>query len=70
MAVIRKPGSAGDHQAKRILRADAALNRERILDVAERVFAKQGPAASTELVARGAGVGVGTVFRHFPTNEA
>jgi AcrR family transcriptional regulator len=37
---------------------------------AERVFADRGAAASTEEVARAAGVGVGTVFRHFPTKEA
>jgi AcrR family transcriptional regulator len=70
MAVIRKQGRAGGHQPRRSLRADAALNRERILDAAEQVFAKQGPGASTELVAKRAGVGVGTIFRHFPTKEA
>jgi AcrR family transcriptional regulator len=70
MAVIREKGRAGGRQPARGLRADAARNRERILDAAEQVFAKEGPGASTELVARGAGVGVGTVFRHFPTKEA
>ena len=70
MAAIRKTGRDGARQPRRGLRADAALNRVRILDAAEQVFAKQGPGASTELVARGAGVGVGTIFRHFPTKEA
>jgi AcrR family transcriptional regulator len=52
------------------LRADARRNRARILDAAEAVFADQGASASTEEVARRAGVAVGTVFRHFPTKEA
>ena len=48
------------------LRADARDNRARILTAAEQVF-RQSPAASTEDVAKLAGVGIGTVFRHFPT---
>jgi AcrR family transcriptional regulator len=51
------------------LRADALRNRARILDAAESVFAESGPRASTEEVARRAGVAVGTVFRHFPTKN-
>jgi AcrR family transcriptional regulator len=51
------------------LRADAQRNRARILDVAEKIFATKGTAAPTEEVARAAGVGIGTVFRHFPTKE-
>jgi AcrR family transcriptional regulator len=51
-------------------RADAQRNRVRVLAAAERVFAERGTAASTEEVARAAGVGVGTVFRHFPSKEA
>jgi AcrR family transcriptional regulator len=50
-------------------RADAVRNRARILEVAEAVFAEQGAAASTEEVARRAGVAIGTVFRHFPTKH-
>ncbi|MEU8117263.1 helix-turn-helix domain-containing protein [Spirillospora sp. NPDC049024] len=49
------------------MRADAQRNRERILEAAEEVFADAGPEASTEEVARRAGVAIGTVFRHFPT---
>ncbi|GAB3903205.1 TetR/AcrR family transcriptional regulator [Kibdelosporangium lantanae] len=49
------------------MRADAQRNRARILAAAEEVFAEQGSAASTEEVARRAGVAIGTVFRHFPT---
>jgi AcrR family transcriptional regulator len=52
------------------MRADARRNRERLLAAADLVFAEQGPAASTEEVARRAGVGIGTVFRHFPSKES
>lgn len=51
-------------------RADARANRVRILDVAEEVFGTGGESASTEEVARLAGVGIATVFRHFPTKAA
>ncbi|MEV4713940.1 helix-turn-helix domain-containing protein [Micromonospora sp. NPDC049374] len=51
------------------LRADAQRNRARILDAAEAVFAEFGTRASTEQVARRAGVAIGTVFRHFPTKN-
>ncbi|MET7395900.1 helix-turn-helix domain-containing protein [Dactylosporangium sp. NPDC005572] len=52
------------------MRADARRNRGRVLEAAEAVFAEHGVGASTEEVARRAGVGIGTVFRHFPTKEA
>jgi AcrR family transcriptional regulator len=51
----------------RAQRADARSNRGRILDAALEVFGRGGEAASTEEVARLAGVGIATVFRHFPT---
>ncbi|RKN56165.1 TetR/AcrR family transcriptional regulator [Micromonospora costi] len=51
------------------LRADAQRNRARILDAAEAVFAEFGTRASTEEVARRAGVAIGTVFRHFPSKD-
>jgi AcrR family transcriptional regulator len=50
-------------------RADAVRNRAKVLEAAERVFTAKGASASTEEIARVAGVGVGTVFRHFPTKE-
>jgi AcrR family transcriptional regulator len=53
----------------RPLRADAARNRARVLQVADEVFGEQGPAGSTEEVARRAGVGIATVFRHFSTKQ-
>jgi AcrR family transcriptional regulator len=52
------------------MRQDARKNRERILAAADRVFGTRGDAGSTEEVARLAGVGIATVFRHFPTKEA
>ncbi|MGW0880509.1 TetR/AcrR family transcriptional regulator [Streptomyces sp. NPDC002671] len=55
---------------ERPLRADAARNRARLLDVATEVFVTRGIGVPTEEIARSAGVGVGTLFRHFPTKEA
>jgi AcrR family transcriptional regulator len=52
------------------MRRDAQENRGRILAAAEEVFGAHGAAGSTEEVARRAGVGNATVFRHFPTKEA
>ena len=54
----------------RPLRADARRNRARLLEAADRVFTEHGVGASTEQVARAAEVGIGTLFRHFPTKEA
>jgi AcrR family transcriptional regulator len=54
-------------ESVRAQRADARSNRARILDAALEVFGQGGEAASTEDVARLAGVGIATVFRHFPT---
>jgi AcrR family transcriptional regulator len=50
-------------------RIDAVRNRERVLDAAKAVFSAGGPEASLEAVARKAGVGIGTLYRHFPTRE-
>lgn len=54
----------------RPMRADAQRNRRRILEAAEEVFAKDGIAVPVDMVAERAGVGVGTLYRHFPTKEA
>jgi AcrR family transcriptional regulator len=51
-------------------RADAVRNRERVLEAAKVVFSAGGAEASLEAVARAAGVGIGTLYRHFPTREA
>jgi AcrR family transcriptional regulator len=56
--VLRKP------------RADAVRNRDRVLEAAKAVFSAGGAEASLEAVARTAGVGIGTLYRHFPTREA
>ena len=52
------------------LRADARRNREKVLAAARAVFAEQGVDAQMDDVARRADVGVGTVYRHFPTKDA
>ena len=57
-------------QIARPLRADARRNRERVLTAAAVVFSEHGHEAQMDDVARRAGVGVGTVYRHFPTKEA
>jgi AcrR family transcriptional regulator len=55
---------------ERPLRADARRNREKVLEAARAVFSEQGRDAQMDDVAKRAGVGVGTVYRHFPTKEA
>ena len=57
-------------QPPRALRADAQRNIERLLDAARARFAKEGPDASLDDIARDAGVGSGTLYRHFPTRVA
>ncbi|WP_207447826.1 TetR/AcrR family transcriptional regulator [Roseomonas marmotae] len=51
-------------------RADALRNRGKVLEAAKAVFSQGGADASLEAVARKAGVGIGTLYRHFPTREA
>jgi AcrR family transcriptional regulator len=65
-------GHMGEHLNKtsRRPRTDAVRNRERVLEAAKAVFSAGGPDASLEAVARHAGVGIGTLYRHFPTREA
>jgi AcrR family transcriptional regulator len=52
------------------LRSDAVRNRQRLLEVAQEVFATEGLAVPIDEIARRAGVGIGTLYRHFPTKEA
>ncbi|GIH22261.1 TetR family transcriptional regulator [Acrocarpospora phusangensis] len=54
----------------RARRADALRNRDRVLAAAVRAFTEHGPDASVNLIAKEAGVGIGTLYRHFPTREA
>ena len=65
MSAITSPDAA-----ERALRADAKRNRETLLVCAGQAFAEHGTAASLEDVARRAGVGIGTLYRHFPTRDA
>lgn len=51
-------------------RADAERNRQRLLEAAKACFARDGAGASLEEIARVAGVGIGTLYRHFPTRDA
>jgi len=51
------------------MRSDAMRNRERILEAAEAAFSADGVSVPIDTVAERAGVGVGTVYRHFPTKE-
>lgn len=55
---------------ERKLRADAVRNRAGILEVAQRHFLAHGIGTSLEAIAKEAGVGAGTLYRHFPTREA
>ncbi|WP_210328062.1 TetR/AcrR family transcriptional regulator [Mesorhizobium caraganae] len=60
---------AREAAAPKPLRADAQRNRDRLVEVAATAFAEQGVDASLEEIARQAGVGIGTLYRHFPTRE-
>ncbi|HEX4740602.1 MAG TPA: helix-turn-helix domain-containing protein [Caulobacteraceae bacterium] len=62
-------GPASAKSARRE-RSDAIHNRERIVEAATRVFSAGGRQAKLDAVAREAGVGIGTLYRHFPTREA
>jgi AcrR family transcriptional regulator len=55
---------------QRTLRVDAQRNRERIMASGRELFAREGPHAQMDEIAAHAGVGIGTVYRHFPTKEA
>jgi AcrR family transcriptional regulator len=55
--------------AERKPRTDAQRNRERILDVAKRAFTRYGANASLDDIAKEAGVGAGTLYRHFPSRD-
>jgi AcrR family transcriptional regulator len=54
----------------RRMRADGARNRQRLIDVAKQTFTELGPEISLETIARRAGVGKGTLYRHFPVRDA
>lgn len=54
----------------RKIRADSVRNRDRLLEAAALIFSSGGSQASLEAVAKQAGVGIGTLYRHFPTRDA
>jgi AcrR family transcriptional regulator len=66
------PERSGDNLAddSRSLRADAKQNREQILEAARKIFAEKGLSIPISEIASQAGVGIGTIYRHFPTKEA
>src|SRR5271155_3311653 len=61
--------SIPDLLAQRPQRADARRNYEKLIAVARETFATEGVSASLEEIARQAGVGIGTLYRHFPTRQ-
>jgi len=67
-SVIDGPAAGGEPEVegRRPMRADARRNYERLVAAAREVFAREGGEASMEAIARQAGVGVGTLYRHFP----
>jgi AcrR family transcriptional regulator len=64
------PSEHPSRSSPRRLRRDAAGNRERLVNAAARVFAEQGLDASVQQIAEAAGVGMGTLYRRFPTKDA
>ncbi len=61
---------APDELAAKPMRADAQRNHEKILRAAEEIFALDGVMVPIDIVAERAGVGIGTLYRHFPTKES
>ena len=66
----KAPGGGEQPGGSRKPRADARRNRDRLLEAAKAAFGELGPEASLDEIARRAGVGIGTLYRHFPTREA
>jgi AcrR family transcriptional regulator len=67
-----RPASREEGEATpgRKLRADSVRNRERLMQAAKAAFTEAGPDVALEEIARRAGVGIGTFYRHFPTRDA
>lgn len=65
----RAPAGKMPRAASADLRADARRNRDKLIEAAAPSFAEHGTNASLEEIARRAGVGIGTLYRHFPTRE-
>jgi AcrR family transcriptional regulator len=60
----------GSQPGQRKTRTDAQRNRQRLLEVAKEAFTRFGPSSSLDDIANQAGVGAGTLYRHFPTRDA
>ena len=69
-AVREAGGSAPSEPPGRPLRADASRNRDRLVDAAAAAFAARGAEAPLDEIAKSAGVGIGTLYRHFPTRDS
>ncbi|MGH3427362.1 MAG: TetR/AcrR family transcriptional regulator [Mycobacteriales bacterium] len=70
MAPVATGGEAAPAIPQRTLRSDARRNRERILHVARDMVIHDGPDIGMDVIAKAVGVGVGTLYRHFPTKQA
>ncbi|TKB29941.1 MAG: helix-turn-helix transcriptional regulator, partial [Mesorhizobium sp.] len=64
-----EPAEKPETPAPKPLRADARRNRDKLVEAAAQAFAAEGVDASLEEIAKRAGVGIGTLYRHFPTRE-
>lgn len=62
-------GAEADPDLPRPLRADAVRNRARLIEVAKAIFSEGGADVGLEAIAKAAGVGIGTLYRHFPTRD-
>jgi AcrR family transcriptional regulator len=62
-------GEEAQPDSPRPLRADAARNRARLIEVAKAMFSEGGADAGLEAIAKASGVGIGTLYRHFPTRD-
>jgi AcrR family transcriptional regulator len=67
---LSSPDPAATASADRPVRSDARRNREKLVEVARTAFGASDGTVALEAIAREAGVGIGTLYRHFPTREA
>lgn len=65
-----EPERTGTETQSRVMRADAKRNYDKVVVAAKEAFAETGASTSLEAIARRAGVGIGTLYRHFPTRQA
>jgi AcrR family transcriptional regulator len=70
MKIDKSPNGAENPRSSRKPRSDGQRNRELIIQVAKNAFAESGAGASLDDIGKRAGVGAGTLYRHFPSREA